>query len=361
MIWCNNTSVKGVLLSFQEECPRPTFSSQGVAAAGGMGEVICSACELLEEKELAFGRCTCGAAFCSPKCHQAAWPSHKKVCPPVLPRPVEGKELGMVATRKAREGDLLASEQPIFVLSEVYKKDGKQRFLEAFSQLESGKRNELLSLYDPGVNPRTPCDETLGDADGEKAWRILYSNGINVGLESQQLHAVYATLSRINHSCRANTFQKCSGQSKTVAFFASKEIVKNEEISLNYLGSSSIFLTREERQTQLAKGWFFTCTCQVCSLDGDQLILNENIRRTLTNFKDQILYVTNSTLKDYTAGREEAKEAEEEEERKIAMMGTVAKQVVAALGPTCIPMLQEEIANIYYTFKHNMSDISYYL
>ena len=327
-----------------------------------MGElVICSACQLSEEKKDTFGRCTCGAAFCSLKCHKTAWPSHKKVCPPVLPRPVEGKELGMVATRKAKEGDLLASEQPIFVLREVYRKDGKQRFLEAFTQLENAKRNELLSLYDPGVNPRVPCNETLGDAEAEKAWRILYSNGINVGRDDQQLHAVYATLSRINHSCRANTFQRCSGQSKTVSFFASKEIAKNEEISLNYLGSSSIFLTREERQAELAKGWFFTCACQVCSLQGDQLILNENIRKTLANFKDQLLYVTNSTLKDYTAGGEDAKEAQEEEKRKIATMGAVAKQVVFELGPSCIPMLQEEIANIYYTFKHNMSDISYYL
>lgn len=327
-----------------------------------MGELVsCSACQLLEEKEHAFGRCTCGAAFCTPKCHQRAWPNHKKVCPPVLPRPVEGKELGMVATRKAKEGDLLASEQPIFVLREVYKKDGKQRFLDAFNQLEITKRKELLSLYDPGVNPRVPSNETLGDAEAEKAWRILYSNGINVGRDDQQLHAVYATLSRINHSCMANTFQRCSGQSKTVSFFASKEIAKNEEISLNYLGSSSIFLTREERQAELVKGWFFTCTCQICSLQGEQLTLNENIRKTLAKFKDQLLYVTNSSLKDYTAGREEAKEAEEEEKRKIATMGMVAKQVAMALGPNCIPMLQEEIANIYYTFKHNISDISYYL
>ena len=319
-----------------------------------MGELVsCSACQLLEEKEHTFGR--------TPKCHQRAWPNHKKVCPPVLPRPVEGKELGMVATRKAKEGDLLASEQPIFVLREVYKKDGKQRFLDAFNQLEITKRKELLSLYDPGVNPRVPSNETLGDAEAEKAWRILYSNGINVGRDDQQLHAVYATLSRINHSCMANTFQRCSGQSKTVSFFASKEIAKNEEISLNYLGSSSIFLTREERQAELVKGWFFTCTCQICSLQGEQLTLNENIRKTLAKFKDQLLYVTDSSLKDYTAGREEAKEAEEEEKRKIATMGMVAKQVAMTLGPNCIPMLQEEIANIYYTFKHNMSDISYYL
>ena len=99
----------------------------------------------------------------------------------------------------------------------------------------------------------------------------------------------------------------------------------------------------------------------MCSLQDDQLQLNDSIRRTLAKAKDRILYVTNSTLMDYTSGKEKAVEAVEEEKKKIAMMGFVAKEVVAALGPTCIPMLQEEIANIYYTFRHNMSDISYYL
>ena len=70
---------------------------------------------------------------------------------------------------------------------------------------------------------------------------------------------------------------------------------------------------------------------------------------------------TEETRRRVEADIKEMKEAVEEEKRKIAMMGFVAKEVVAALGPTCIPMLQEEIANIYYTFKHNMSDISYYL
>ena len=360
------------MLSFEEECLLPTtrlspqrhkMDSADLGGEGKMCEpaVKCSECELAEEKENTFGRCACGAAFCSIKCHKTGWTEHKKVCPPVLPRPIEGKDIGMVATRKAKEGDLLVSEQPIFVLKEVYKKEGKQRFLDTFSQLPVAKRKELLSLYDPGVNPRVPCAEIVGDEEAEKAWRILYSNGINVGPDTEQLHAVYATLSRINHSCRANTFQRCSNQSKTVSFFASKEIMKNEEISLNYLGSSSILLTREERQAQLTKGWFFKCTCQVCSLQGDQLELNDNIRRTLAKAKDRILYVTNSTLMDYTSGKEKAVEAVEEEKKKIAMMGFVAKEVVAALGPTCIPMLQEEIANIYYTFKHNMSDISYYL
>jgi len=337
---------------------------------GGPLEVVCTSCGAREESS-PFGRCACGSPYCGSTCQRADWAAHRALCPAMVARPVEGKDLGMVATRRAKLGDLLASEQPVLAVRDAYRKGGKQRFLDSFRELAPEQREAILALYDPGRSNLQLGEEQGGEnvekeqeeqeEQEESAWRILWSNGINVGREGEHVHALYSTLSRINHSCQANTFQRCSGQARTVSFFASRGIAKNQEVTLNYLGSTSVLLTREERRQRLAKGWFFTCTCHVCSLEGDLLILNDNIRKTLASFRDQMEFITNCSPRDYTLGKEEAVAAYEEERKKVGMVAQVGQAVVAALGPTALPMLQEELANIHYTIKHNMSDISYYL
>jgi hypothetical protein len=323
-----------------------------------MAVTVCTEC-LAVEAAAPFPRCVCGAAYCGPACQRAAWPLHRPTCPAMVARPVAGRGRGMVATRRARPGDLLATEPPLLLVTDAYRAGGRERLAAALEGLGPGRRAELLALHDPGLGSGVPGEP--GEGEAGRAWRVLYANGISVGLEEEQLHAVYATLSRINHSCRANTFQRCSGQARTLAFFASREIQKGEEITLNYLGPTAVLLPREERRAQLEKGWFFHCSCHLCSLEGDQLLLSESIRTMLASFKDEMLHVTNPSPRDYTGGQAEARAAAEEEKQRAEVVGQVARHVVATLGPRAVPALQLELESIYYTFKHNLSDISYYL
>lgn len=323
-----------------------------------MGVTRCSQCDA-KEGDTPFGRCVCGLAYCGARCQKAGWPSHKQACPTMVPREVEGRGLGMIATRRSKQGDILATEQPVIKVTEAFSKEGKERFVKTFAALEGGEKEKLLSLYDPGAESRGPWISGH-NADADRAWRVFYSNGIGVGTGTETVTTVYPTLSRINHSCRCNTHQRCHGESKSVTVIAGRDLVKGEEVTLNYLGPTSILLSREERQARLSKGWFFTCSCNICSLQGEKLQINQNIRSTLANFKDQIEYIISSPT-GYMSGKLEARKAFEEEKKKAVLMEKIATAVVAALGPECVFMLKEELETTYFSFKKNMSDISYYL
>ena len=60
-------------------------------------------------------------------------------------------------------------------------------------------------------------------------------------------------------------------------------------------------------------------------------------------------------------GKLEARKAFEEEKKKAVLMAKIATAVVAAIGTECVSMLREELESNYFSFKKNMSDISYYL
>ena len=100
------------------------------------------------------------------------------------------------------------------------------------------------------------------DDDVIKAWRIFLSNAMEVGLEDnaglEEIAGLYPTLSRINHSCQCNTYQSCSGLARTVEIIAGRDLAEGEEVTLNYLGPTSILMGREERQARLSKGRVFT-------------------------------------------------------------------------------------------------------
>ena len=147
---------------------------------------------------------------------------------------------------------------------------------------------------------------------------------------------------------------------RTVEIIAGRDLVKGEEVTLNYLGPTSILMSREERQAQLSKGWFFTCSCNICSLQGEDLQINQDIRSTLANFKEQLLSIPKSP-KDYMKSKGEASHAWTEENNKSAMLGGISLQVVRALGPDCVPMLREELEGLYFSIRKNMADISLHM
>ena len=152
--------------------------------------------------------------------------------------PVLGKGLGVMTTRSWQQGELLAMEQPIVMLKDGHNQDAEQRFCKRFSKFDPETKLKLLALYDSGEGIlNSSCDD-----DSSKAWRIFCSNTMEVGLEDnaglENIAALYPTLSRINHSCQCNTYQSCSGMLRTVEveIIAGRDLVKGEEVTLNYLG-----------------------------------------------------------------------------------------------------------------------------
>ncbi|CAJ0956926.1 unnamed protein product [Ranitomeya imitator] len=76
--------------------------------------------------------------------------------------------------------------------------------------------------------------------------------------------AIFPVLSLLNHSCDPNT--SVSFQGRSVMVRASRAIRKGEEV-LHCYGPHKLRMKFEKRQTLLKDQYFFTCRCDVCTLE----------------------------------------------------------------------------------------------
>jgi len=167
-----------------------------------------------------------------------------------------------------------------------------------FQELSIEMKMRYLSLYDPEEKSKVVNKDMLEKVEdiGEgasamfKVWRILWANGVYIGNKGGlKEKGVYHTISRINHSCKANVvFGLEEPGEETMVITTCREINKNEEILLNYIGAESIFNTKQERQEELYENWYFRCECEVCSMTGLKLNENEEIRKRIKICKESI-------------------------------------------------------------------------
>jgi len=241
--------------------------------------------------------CVCGRErYCGVVCQKDHWKEHKQDCPSVVLRIVEGKGMGLVSTRKIKAGKVIIRENPI--IKHVGWVENLQEFLEKFQELSIEMKMRYLSLYDPEEKSKVVNKDMLEKVEdiGEgasamfKVWRILWANGVYIGNKGGlKEKGVYHTISRINHSCKANVvFGLEEPGEETMVITTCREINKNEEILLNYIGAESIFNTKQERQEELYENWYFRCECEVCSMTGLKLNENEEIRKRIKICKESI-------------------------------------------------------------------------
>ena len=160
------------------------------------------------------------------------------------------KGFGLFAARKLKQGELIMSESPSLVFkSDDYDKLDKQQFERHIVD------NYLLYM---------PEDElaeflTLADAwspESPRIYHIITSNMFNLNDHM----AVFLKISRINHSCKPNSYYNF--YDGTMNVFAARDIEPNEELTITYLDD---FQTKEERQKHLKENYGFECHCELCA------------------------------------------------------------------------------------------------
>lgn len=77
---------------------------------------------------------------------------------------------------------------------------------------------------------------------------------------------VFAEISLINHSCRANTHFVWHSATKEGRVYASTDIAKEEELTVPYGGADGSFA---QRQATLKTRYNFDCACEMCALPLD--------------------------------------------------------------------------------------------
>ena len=211
--------------------------------------------------------CICGIVrYCGVDCQRDHWLAHKQDCQTV----VDGKGMGLVATRRIAVGKVIIVESPI--ITHLGWTENFQQFVDKFQELTVEQKMMYISLlHDPEDNNKVVNKEMIDkvkDFEEEalaiyKVWRILWANSVYSGKKNGlKEKGVYHTISRINHSCKPNVvFGLVEAGENKMNITTCRAINKNQEILLNYIGAESILNTKKVRQAELEENWHFTCQC----------------------------------------------------------------------------------------------------
>ena len=255
--------------------------------------------------------CVCGkVSYCSKECQAKDWKTHKPSCPPFILMESPGKGRGLFATRKIKEGQIILDEYPLLTSSgAMSEREFKDNI---YPYIDDDTKAKILNLHDPAENLKNLDTDTVEELvsknnlmliyreafDDElgKIFRIvagniericgvknLYSNNITDG-------GLFHTLSFINHACVPNAVD-----SWVMADFtrhqvrAVRTIEKDEEILVSYrLENEFVYGSREYRRQKLLETKGFRCECSECSLEGDDLLENESMRKGIEEKRIEI-------------------------------------------------------------------------
>jgi len=211
--------------------------------------------------------------------------------PLVVVKPAEGKGKGLFTTRKIQAGEILLREKPL--LSVEHDENEEPPSLDDvcanFYKLSVENQKKILCL-----RSRHPSQIANNIEEDDEDYTEL-ERIISLNLREQKNEAgksvlvVYEKSIFTNNSCSPNAMKATVtswdsnkiGPGDTVVVKAIKDIPENTEVTINYLSNDSTVIgSRAERQKVFEK-WLFSCKCEVCSLVGDDLAKNEEIRLKL--------------------------------------------------------------------------------
>ncbi|KAF7862620.1 hypothetical protein EAF04_007493 [Stromatinia cepivora] len=201
-------------------------------------------------------------------------------------RHIPGKGLGLVATQDIPKGTRILSEVAFLIAPntatrdelrislvrqwEAFSEDQRQEFLSFHNTKSYGNLHErLCGIYSINALPLQEINNSDEKANLSSGPQLQTSRG-----------GIFLDASRINHACDENAVTNWNEAIQQLTVTASKDIHKDEEITIYYL---AIRNHRKFRRANLQEKFQFLCSCRLCSLppkerkDSDRQ-LNEIIR-----------------------------------------------------------------------------------
>ncbi|KAM0417379.1 hypothetical protein ACHAPT_012613 [Fusarium lateritium] len=171
-------------------------------------------------------------------------------------RDIPGKGRGFIAINPIPKGTRILAEEPILMNRVAYlpseAQEVKAELVNKFKNLSAPQKKAFLAL-----------SKARWDGNDDQAWGIFISNALEG--PDPYVRGLYLTASRINHSCVNNAYQVWNEGLSKLTVHALKDIAEGEEITICYLAKHQ---GRAQRR-QVLRG--FTCTCSLCSLQGQRL------------------------------------------------------------------------------------------
>lgn len=185
-----------------------------------------------------------------------------------------GKGQCMIARRDMRAGEVIVTEKPLINMPDSVYSYEDMRDIETWLDRHMNRfsSEERIAFFDL-ADCRTPA---LTDGKEEKsALGIFFTNDMNFDGDA----AVFPIISRANHSCVPNADFVTRGERRVQEIIATSNIAAGEEITLSYLHAASEGSEGKKERQGYTRLWYgFQCRCGACSLDGQELILDEAAR-----------------------------------------------------------------------------------
>ncbi|KAI1390792.1 SET domain-containing protein [Hypoxylon trugodes] len=178
---------------------------------------------------------------------------------------IEGKGIGLVATRKIRAGELIMALTPSVMVSEDAVKSLSKRDLSALLVRAS---EQLPSHHKENIEKLSTHSETK--TQEEKLHKILETNSFRTGYHDgdNPFYSLFTEISRINHDCRPTCAYYFDHRDFHQRVLALRDIEPDEELTITYYDPIQ---THSVRQEILHKEWGFQCACKRCSADASTI------------------------------------------------------------------------------------------
>jgi len=187
---------------------------------------------------------------------------------PYAIKEIATKGTGVVATRRIFPGEIIMKEEPLILVSDEMFNDPEkmENYLDKLvNRMGSEKVAQFLSLTD--------CRNEEPSYVGR-----FYTNDMNFSGDA----AIFPTMSRVNHSCSANSefvSRVDLGHQRLIANYIIEE---GEEITINYMSMAEEGSDNRATRNQYLVEWYtFRCTCLECTLQDSELLANDEIREEI--------------------------------------------------------------------------------
>jgi hypothetical protein len=212
-------------------------------------------------------------------------------------RPAKDKGLGLFATSSILRGTRIIEEAPLVVIPTDFDlairlghlvaemkritPDEKKAFFSLYHSLRAGAIPEALRT--PAQNDADPsADQNAKAEEMLTAFAIFETNSFQMGEDGEYGTGVFASYSRLNHSCTPNTHASYNPDLEKLTVHATRGINKNEEILTTYI---DVYQSCEQRNADLATREF-RCRCKCC----------EGPRATASDIRRKHIFETGNEL-----------------------------------------------------------------
>lgn len=185
--------------------------------------------------------------------------------------PMEGKGMGIVATRLINRGELIMASTASLMIDygafdDLDRDEYMQLQEEAAALLPWQHRDQLFNL--------STHDEASTLAGPELVDKVISTNAFDIyppgddddpDPDQSAFYTVFPEVARLNHDCRANADYRFDHAALAQLVHAVRPILPGEEITISYIDP---LIGRARRAKRLRSTWGFECGCAACRASG---------------------------------------------------------------------------------------------